>query len=118
MLTHRLDPHRGIVEIDIDGGADGESYRALVKDMDAQIEAHGKISVLEIVRDIGWVSPGIWWEDFGWSFRHLKDIGRLAVVTDKAWLTPIVHTMSGVMPGEVATFRLDEMDSAREWIAR
>ncbi|MBB4642225.1 SpoIIAA family protein [Rhizorhapis suberifaciens] len=118
MLSHRLDSKKGIVEIEIDGAADTKSYRTLITDMDQLIAANGKISVLEIVRDIGWLSPGIWWEDLGWSFRHLKDIARVAIVTDKSWIKPIVKMMAGVMSAEVATFALDELDKARSWIAR
>lgn len=117
MLTHRLDPDAGIVEIRIDGPTDSESYRALIRDLDALIAARGKIRVLEIVCDLGWVSPAVWWEDLGWSFRHLKDISRAAVVTDKSWIGPIVKMMSGVMAAEVRLFGLAELDEARAWLA-
>lgn len=118
MLSHKVNTQTGIVEIEIDGTADTESYRALISDLDRLIEANDKISILEIVRDIGWLSPGIWWEDLGWSFRHLKDIARVAIVTDKGWINPIIKIMAGVMSAEIETFRLDELDKARAWITR
>ena len=117
MLSHRVDPETGIIEILIDGPTDSECYRALIQDMDAQIARMGQIRVLEIVRDLGWVSPAVWWEDLGWSFRHLKDISRAAVVTDKSWIGPIVTMMSGVMVAEVRVFGLAELDEARVWLA-
>ena len=117
MLTHRLDSETGIIEIEIDGPTDYESYRTLIRDLDAQIAARGKIRVLEIIRDMGWVSPAVWWEDLGWSFRHLRDISRAAVVTDKSWIGPIVKMMSGVMTAEVRVFGLAELEKAREWLA-
>ncbi|MCF8708845.1 SpoIIAA family protein [Rhizorhapis sp. SPR117] len=117
MLTHRLDPETGIIEIDIDGAADMESYRALVRDLDAEIAAHGKILILEIIRDIGWISPGIWWEDMGWSFHHLKDIARVAVVTDKGWIGPIAKMMGAVMAAEIRVFDFADIGKAREWLA-
>ena len=97
-----LGAERGIVEIQIDGPTDSESYRALIQELDAQIAARGQIKVLEIICDLGWVSPAVWWEDLGWSFRHLRDISRAAVVTDKSWIGPIVKMMSGVMTGAAA----------------
>lgn len=118
MLSHKVHTQTGVVEIEIDGAADTDSYRALINDLDRLIEENGKISVLEIVRDIGWVSPGIWWEDLGWSFRHLKDIARVAIVTDKGWINPIIKMMAGVMSAEIETFGLDELEEARAWIAR
>lgn len=118
MLTHKLDSKTGIIEIEIDGAIDRDNYRALIRDMDAQIAARGQIRVLEIISDMGWVSPAVWWEDLGWSFRHLKDISRAAVVTDKSWIGPIIQMMSGVMTAEVRVFGLAELDKAREWLAR
>lgn len=117
MLTHRLDSKTGIIEIEIDGGIDRDSYRALIQDMDAQIAAMGQIRVLEIISDMGWVSPAVWWEDLGWSFRHLKDISRAAIVSDKSWIGSIVMMMSGVMMADVRVFSLAELDKAREWLA-
>lgn len=117
MLTHRLDPHTGVIEIDVDGAPDRESYHALVHDMDAQIAARGKIMILEIIRDMGWVTPRIWWEDMGWSFRHLKDIERVAVVADMGWIEPVVQTMDSVMAAEIRLFDLSEIEKARQWLA-
>lgn len=117
MLTYRLDNETGIIEIDIDGAADAESYRALVRDMDAEIAAQGKILILETIRDVGWISPGIWWEDMGWSFHHLKDIARVAVVTDKGWVGPIAKMMAAVMAAEIRLFDFSEAGKAREWLA-
>jgi hypothetical protein len=117
MLTYRVDADSGIIEIHIDGPTDSESYRALIQELDAQIAARGQIRVLEIISDLGWVSPAVWWEDLGWSFRHLRDISRAAVVTDKSWIGPIVKMMSGVMTAEVRVFGLADLDKAREWLA-
>lgn len=117
MLTHRLDAETGIFEIAIDGAPDAESYLALVRDMDAEIEAQGKILILEIIQDIGWISPGIWWEDMGWSFRHLKNIARVAVVTEKGRIGPIAKMMAAVMAAEIRLFDFTEIDMARAWLA-
>lgn len=117
MLTHRLDAETRIIEIEIDGAVDAESYHALVRDIDAEIAARGKILILEIIRDFGWISPGIWWEDMGWSFRHLKDIARVAVVTDKGWMGPIAKMMAAVMTAEIRLFDFTEIEKARAWLA-
>lgn len=117
MLRHIFDHETGIFEIEVDGAPDAESYRNLIHAMDAEIAAQGKILILEIIRDVGWISPGVWWEDMGWSFRHLKDIARLAVVTDKGWVGPIAKMMNAVMSAEIRLFDFGEVEKAREWLA-
>lgn len=117
MLTHRLDAGTGIIEIDIDGAPDVEGYRALGQDMDAAIAAQGKILLLVIVRDAGSIHPDMWWEDLGWSFRHLKNIARVALVADTGWIGPITKMMATVMTAEIRLFDFTEAEKARAWLA-
>jgi len=68
VLKHRMDDKAGVFEIEVDGSIDADSYRAVVRDMEAGIKAHGQIAVLETITSIGWISPEIttarrctWW---------------------------------------------------------
>lgn len=117
MLTHRLDPESGIIEIELNGPTEVESYRALVRELDEQIKAHGKINVLEIVRDLGWISPTVWWEDFGWSFRNLRHFSRVALVTDTHWIASVARATAVVLPYKLRVFPLAEVEAARKWLA-
>lgn len=116
MLTHRLDTETGIIEIEIDGTADAESYRALVRDLDAEIASQGRVIVMEVVRSLGWISPGIWWNDFSWSLRHMRDFSRVALVTDHSWLGWMARGAALMMPVHLRVFELNEIERAREWL--
>ncbi|CAN5149427.1 hypothetical protein BH10PSE12_BH10PSE12_17180 [soil metagenome] len=107
----------GIFEIEVDGRIDADSYRRLVRDLDADIAARGKLAVLEIVRSLGWISPEIWLEDLFWSSRHLASFSRVALVTDTLWLTGMAKGASLAMPVDLRAFPLSEIDAARAWLA-
>lgn len=117
MLSHKIDPSTGIFEIDIDGATDPGDYRKLIDDLDAAITRQGKVRILEIVHDIGWFPPSLWWEDAAWGFRHLSDIAKVAVATDSGWIGPLARMMGAVMPAEVRVFSLSEIKTARTWLA-
>jgi hypothetical protein len=42
---------------------------------------------------------------------------KIAVVSDKDWLAHVVKAFGWMIPGEVRTFHLDELDAAKEWVA-
>src|SRR3546814_7211301 len=86
MLTHTVDEKSGIVEIVIDGQVDPADYDAAITAIDAMIERHGTVKLLEVLKNIGWVDPSIWWKDTIWGLTRIRAFGRCAVVTDKGWV--------------------------------
>src|SRR3546814_13653186 len=75
MLTHTVYEKSGIVEIVIDGQVDPADYDAAITAIDAMIERHGTVKVLEVLKNIGWVDPSIWWKDTIWGLPRLRDFG-------------------------------------------
>ena len=116
MLTQQTDPASGVIEITVDGAISKEEYQATVAAIQAAIDAHGKVRVIEVIRSLGWIDPGVWWEDVRWVFGHLNGIGRCAVVTDKGWVGSITRAVSALMPTEIRVFGLGELDAARAWV--
>lgn len=117
MLSYRMDEESGIFEIDVDGRIDADAYRSLVEALEAAIAARGTLSVLEVVRSIGWISPAVWLEDLFWSSRHMHAFSRIALVTDTAWLASMAGTAAMAFPVSLRTFALADLDKAREWLA-
>lgn len=116
MLRHSLDTGTGIIEIEIDGPTELASYKALIRDLEAEIAAQGKLVILQIVRDLGWISPAVWIEDLSWSLRHMKAFSKVALVTDKLWLAAVARSATLFMPMKLRTFALSEQDEARRWL--
>lgn len=116
MLQHRPAGEGGIFEIEIDGRIDADSYRQLILDLDADVAAHGKLAVLEIVHSLGWISPEIWLEDLFWSSRHMMALSRVALATDTLWLTGMAEAAALALPVALKTFALSDIDEARRWL--
>lgn len=116
MLTHRVDESSGIVELHVNGPVERVEYDAAITAIDAMIERHGTVKVLEVLKDFGWIDPSIWWKDTVWGLTHLRDFGRCAVVTDKGWVGPFARAIGALMPAEVRVFPLAAEEDARVWL--
>ncbi|MET0207180.1 MAG: STAS/SEC14 domain-containing protein [Thermoleophilaceae bacterium] len=55
----------------------------------------------------------------GWNLgvRHPDAWKRVAFVTDVHWMTQATDAFAWMMPGELKTFSIDEVDEAKTWIA-
>lgn len=116
MLSHKVDETSGIVELVIDGEVSRVEYDAAITAIDGMIERHGTVKVLEILKNIGWVDMSVWWKDTVWGLAHLRDFGRVAVVTDKGWVGPFAKAIGALMPSEVRVFPPGAEDEARNWL--
>ena len=55
----------------------------------------------------------------GWNLGvlHPDAWKRVAFVTDVHWMTQATHAFAWMMPGELKTFSLEEVDDAKTWVA-
>ena len=116
MIEYRADPDDGVVEFTVDGPIRKEDYDRVVAEIDAAIDRFGKLRLVEIVKDVGAIASAVWWADLKWAARHIKDVARCAVVTDKGWLGAITRAAGAVLPAEVRVFPLAEAAAARAWV--
>ena len=54
---------------------------------------------------------------FGALIKHHAQFKRIAIVTNLNWATHTIHALAWMIPGEMKTFTLDELDQAKEWAA-
>lgn len=116
MITSSTDPADGVVEFTVSGGISREEYDRIVAEMNAAIAAFGKLRLIEVIEQVGSIDSSIWWQDVKWAWRHLKDVARCAVVTDKGWLGPVTRAVGALLPAEVRVFPLAEIGTARAWV--
>jgi hypothetical protein len=57
------------------------------------------------------------WEDAKLGLGNLTKWKRVAVVTDHEWLHKSLHMLGWMVPGEVKTFGVDDVDAAIAWAA-
>lgn len=105
----------GLVELVVDGAITRADFDKVVAVLEGAFADHSKVNVVEIVRKFGGVPPRLWWQDVKWSFGHLDRFGRCAMVTDSGWIGPIARVMGAMLPIELKTFGLGELDAARAW---
>ena len=117
MLTFRQVPETNIAEFEVDGELTKEEFEDATRRLDEMIDEHGKVRMVEIIRDIGRIDAGALWKDLTWSPRHLTKFERVALVADQDWLSRIVGPLSRLIPPRVECFHLDELERAREWIS-
>ncbi|MDG5498728.1 STAS/SEC14 domain-containing protein [Marinobacter sp. BGYM27] len=106
------------VEIVVDGKFTADDLNTMVPKMKAFIEQHGKVKVLEIVRDFGGFDFAALKDGIKFDMEHLKDYSHCAVVSDSGWVGPVARVMSKFLDLEVRVFKASEEPDARAWIAQ
>ncbi|MGA9343283.1 MAG: STAS/SEC14 domain-containing protein [Rhodanobacteraceae bacterium] len=116
MLTCKQIAGTNILEITLDGAMDGAAFDQVAATIERMIAEHGKIRILEVVRNIGAIEPAALWRDLKFSPAHLKDFSHAAIVTDKKWIEWMTALVSPFIPAEVRFFEMAQLDEARAWL--
>jgi len=86
MLSYKEMDNLAAVEIVISDRVSTEEFDATAKKLEAFIARHGRVRVLEIIKDFEGMDVAAFWHDLKFSLRHLNDFSRCAIVTDAKWL--------------------------------
>ena len=115
------DMPQGVNGIRVSGRLRGNELRHFKPEMEEMLQK-GEIRIVEVIApDYEGFGPGGFAEDLklglGMVLSHHSAFKRIAVVSDKDWVSHVLHAVGWMMPGEVAVFGLDELDRAKEWAA-
>jgi SpoIIAA-like len=121
MIDVLADMPAGVAGIRVSGRLRGDDLREFKPSMEKVLKT-GEIRIVEVIAsDYEGFGPGGLVEDlkvgFGALFQHHSAFKRIAVVTDKEWVAHTLHALAWMVPGELALFRLDELERAKEWAA-
>jgi hypothetical protein len=118
MISFELRRDEGILVVEPQGTLAAADFAALTGEVDSYIEENGKLRGLLIHSES---FPG--WGDFGALVSHLtfirdhhRDIGRIAAVTDSAFLSIAPRVASHFVKAEVRHFDFSDRESAIEWL--
>jgi SpoIIAA-like len=111
----------GVAGIRVSGRLRGDDLRQFEPAMEKLLK-NGEIRIVEVIAsDYDGFGPGGLVEDLklglGALFQHHSAFKRIALVTDKEWVAHTLHALAWMVPGELALFRLDELERAKEWAA-
>lgn len=110
-------PEQKTVEIRVEGRVSAEDFEQIAGHMEAFIQQHGKVKLIEVVRDFDGFDLSILKDAIRFDRKHLKDFTHCAVVSDSGWIGPFARFMSRFLDMELRVFRMDEVEKAREWLA-
>lgn len=121
MIEFLPDMPEGVVGFRVGGRVSGDDLRSFEPDIEEVMKA-GEIRIVEVIAaDYQGFGPGGLLEDlkvgFGVLAHHHSAFKRIAVVSDKEWVTHTLHALAWMVPGELALFGLDDLDQAKEWAA-
>jgi len=115
MIDFKKVPNSNIAEITVDGRVSREEVKDVTARLAAMIEVHGKLRIIEVIKDFGGMDPASFWDEFKFTAGHFNDFERCAVVADAQWIEWWAKTAAPLLKCEVKHFKLDEIDAAREW---
>ncbi len=116
MLEMHEHDAQDVIELIVDGAVTREEYEAVRDRAEAFINRRGRTRLLEVILDLGPVDPVVFWEDTRFAFNHMGDFSRIAVVTERKWLSEVLAALQKIFVGEVKGFTLDECEEAWNWL--
>ena len=118
MITMRTDLPENVLGADASGTVTAQDYETvLVPAIQAFAQTHAKVRALVVLGpDFEGFEGGAMWDD---AKLGVRKIGweRLAVVTDRGHIRSLINTFGFMIPGEVKTFELSQLDDAKTWVA-
>ncbi|MBV9352494.1 MAG: STAS/SEC14 domain-containing protein [Mycobacterium sp.] len=111
----------GVTGVRVSGRLRGDDLREFKPAIEALLKT-GDIRIVEVIAsDYEGFGPGGLVEDlklaFGSVLPHHSAFKRIAIVSDKEWVAHALHALAWMIPGDLAVFRLDEFERAKEWAA-
>ncbi len=108
-----------LVELTVDGAVERADFEELLPRMQAFIEKHERIRLIEIVKDFQWPSLdtfGMIWEGIKFDLYAIPRISHCAVVSDIGWMMPVSKAAGSVMSTKLRTFDMSELEEAQDWV--
>ena len=116
MLSYKEYDNAQAAEIVLDGIVSTEQFDAVAARLEAFINRHGHVRLLEVIHDFEGMDARALWHDIQFSLRHLTHFSRVAIVSDPdthhLWSSLVAPFMSC----EVEHFAPGEEDAARDWL--
>jgi SpoIIAA-like len=118
MVQHELLRDKGVLIIKPDGPLGERDFQSIAGEIDPYIEANGKLSGIIIRADFfpGWDSLAAFFSHMRFIGDHHRKIGRIAVLTDSAFLKTFPPLAAAFLQPEIKPFGLDQQNEALNWI--
>ena len=118
MLDVMTDLPRNVVAFRASGEVTTEDYKdVVIPEIEDRLRDQDKLHLLYYTEpDFEGFSPGAMWQDSKLGFRHRQHWDKVAVVTDRQWLSNATRLLRFTIPGEVRVFAQHELPTALQWV--
>jgi hypothetical protein len=87
--------------------------------VDEAAARYGKINFLVLLQTDVWnYSFTAFINHIKVSFEHFSEWNRMAIVTDKQWLSKAYRVLNHLVPGEIRGYEIRQFDEARYWVSQ
>jgi hypothetical protein len=111
----------GTVGVRACGSLTREDYGDVLEPILREAVDSGEVRMLFVLTDFEGLEPAAWPADIKTGlvlgFGHHSAWKRLAFVTDVEWVGKAMHTFAWLVPGELMTCELDQLEEAKNWVA-
>ena len=120
MIELLPDMPAGVTGIRVSGHLTGEELRGIKPELSEQLDTGREIRIVEVIDDdYQGFGPGGLVEDLklglGTVLPHHSSFRKIAIVTDKEWITRTLHAIAWMVPGELKVFGRDRVEDATRW---
>ena len=118
MITFELLSGAGVLVVEPKGALSAEHFRDISERIDPYIREKGKLSglLIDAASFPGWDSFGALIEHFKFVYDHHRNIDRVAIVTDDAFLKIAPTIAQHFAHPEIRVFASRERVKALEWL--
>jgi hypothetical protein len=118
MLKLLTDLPGNVVGFEAVGKVEADDYRDVLDPaIESAIKAHGSVRLLYVLgKEYDGYSAGAMWQDTRLGLADRNAFDRIAVVSDHDHLTGALSHFGWMFPGELKTYRLDQLGEARAWL--
>ncbi|MFD0986477.1 SpoIIAA family protein [Methyloligella solikamskensis] len=117
MLSYKEFDNAKTAEIRIAGKVSTEEFDEVAEKLEAFIERHGEVRLMEIFESFDGMEARAFWHDIRFSLRHLRDFDRCAVVCEATIFDLWSELVAPFTKCEARQFKPDQMEEAREWLS-
>ncbi|MBS0331522.1 MAG: STAS/SEC14 domain-containing protein [Proteobacteria bacterium] len=115
MITYASEPESPVIELRVSGHITESELAANMDRMRVDLDA-GKTRVIEIIEGFTGIEPAALFADVRLGLPLSRQVDRVAVVADQAWIRGLSHLGTLFTHAKVKVFPDEQLAEARSWI--
>ena len=96
-----------------------DDYKQVIfPELEAVHKKFGKVNLMIVLEtSVSNYTPGAWINDLKGGFKYFTNWHKIAIVSDEKMVQIITDVVSYIMPGECKGFAMEDLQTAKLWVA-